>query len=294
VNLTAFFRESGFQVFKKMCADGLSVKGIQVPKAAGESRAFFDKLTNWVKDQGAPGLAYVLYGADGPKGPLGKALLEAEHQKLRQLMDAPEGAGIFFLAGEPEATTHLAGNLRQKLGEAFNCIEKDVFRFCWITDFPMYEKDPQTGQIMFSHNPFSMPQGGLEALTLQDPLSIKAYQYDIVCNGIELSSGAIRNHLPDVMVKAFEIAGYDRAHLEENFGALFRAFSYGVPPHGGAAPGVDRMIMLLTGAENLRETIAFPLNQQAQDRLMGAPHPVSKSHLQELGLSVADKPPSPK
>jgi aspartyl-tRNA synthetase len=197
---------------------------------------------------------------------------------------------VFFVCDVPFRAARLAGLLRDKLGKLLGLIDEKAFRFCWVVDFPMYEKDPVTDKIVFSHNPFSMPQGGMEALETQDPLTIKAYQYDIVVNGIELSSGAIRNHLPHVMIKAFQIAGHDAAFVEKQFGALFRAFHYGVPPHGGAAPGIDRMVMLLAGADNLREVIPFPLNQKAEDPLMNAPSEVSDAHLQELGLSLRPKP----
>jgi aspartyl-tRNA synthetase len=203
---------------------------------------------------------------------------------LRQ--EVPVQGVVFFVADKTDKANELAGKLRTYMGQQLNLIVDKAFEFCWIIDFPMYEKDPDTGAIMFSHNPFSMPQGEMEALCSQDPLTIKAYQYDIVCNGIELSSGAIRNHRPDIMYKAFEIAGYDKAHVDAQFGGMIRAFQYGAPPHGGSAPGIDRMVMLLAGTPNIREVIAFPLNQQARDVMMDAPQPLTPERLKELHLSV--------
>jgi aspartyl-tRNA synthetase len=193
---------------------------------------------------------------------------------------------MFFMCDQPAAAARIAGELRTKLGRDLDLLEKDVYRFCWIVDFPMFERDEETGDILFSHNPFSMPQGGLEALETSDPLDVLAYQYDVVCNGVELSSGAIRNHRPDVMLKAFQIAGYGLETVEGKFPALFNAFRYGAPPHGGIAPGVDRMVMLLTGADNIREVIAFPMNQRAQDLMMNAPSEVTEKQLRELHIRI--------
>jgi len=205
---------------------------------------------------------------------------------------APDNA-IFFVAGmDIDKLNRQAASLRNRIGSELGLTTKDVFRFCWIVDFPMYERDEETGQIVFSHNPFSMPQGGLEALTTRDPLTIKAYQYDIVCNGVELSSGAIRNHLPEIMYKAFEIAGYPAAEVEARFGGMLNAFKYGAPPHGGSAPGIDRIVMLLAGTPNIREVVAFPMNQQAQDLLMQAPAEVPLERLKELHIRVVPPPPS--
>ena len=209
-----------------------------------------------------------------------------KEEELKKTFSLEKGDGVFFICEKPQKAATLAGTLRTHLGETLDLLEKNAFRFCWVVDFPMYEKDEDTGNITFSHNPFSMPQGGMEALCTQDPLTIKAFQYDIVVNGVELSSGAIRNHLPEVMVKAFSIAGYTEKDVKEHFGALYRAFHYGVPPHGGAAPGIDRIVMLLADEDNLREVIAFPLNQKGQDLLMGAPAPADTEHLKTLGLKT--------
>jgi aspartyl-tRNA synthetase len=232
------------------------------------------------------GLAYILFSEVEAKGPIAKFLSSADQAYLREQTGLTETGAIFFVCALGKLSLKNAGIVRKKLGSAFDLVEKDAFRFCWIVDFPMYELDELTGKIIFSHNPFSMPQGGLEALEKQDPLLIKAYQYDIVCNGTELSSGAIRNHLPEVMFKAFAIAGYEHEEVEARFGGLLRAFQYGAPPHGGCAPGIDRMIMLLCDSSNLREVIAFPLNQQAEDVMMGAPTEVSETHLKELNIAV--------
>lgn len=278
------FEGSGFDLFLSAMAKGSVVRAISAP-AGGQSRKFFDDLTQRMRGEGAGGLAYLVRGEDESfKGPLAKFFKGENGARLVRETALKTGDALFFVCEVPAKAAALAGNLRTFLGEALKLIEEDTFRFCWVVDFPMYERDPVTGKIEFSHNPFSMPQGGLEALQTQDPLAIKAYQYDIVVNGIELSSGAIRNHLPEVMLKAFAIAGYDEEHVAEKFGALYRAFHYGVPPHGGSAPGIDRMVMLLAREPNLREVIAFPLNQRAQDPLMGAPGTVPAERLQDLHL----------
>ena len=288
VDVSALFEGTGFDLFLNAIAKGACVKAIASP-AGRQSRKFFDDLTQKMRGEGAGGLAYVTLDAGSMKGPLAKFLGGEAGTRLVSAVGAQSGDTLFFVCEKPAVAVTLAGRLRTFLGEDLDLIEKNAFRFCWVVDFPMFERDEITDQIVFSHNPFSMPQGGMEALETQDPLFIKAFQYDIVVNGIELSSGAIRNHLPDVMVKAFEIAGYTRTHVEEKFGALFRAFHYGVPPHGGSAPGIDRIVMLLAGEENLREVIAFPLNQRAQDPLMGAPSPLPPERLAELGLKVFKK-----
>ena len=285
-DLTDFFRNSHFELFKQAALRGDQIRGLRAPGAAAHPRRFFDDLGTWAKDQGAAGLGYVVFESDKAKGPIGKFLTPEDVQQLAHLTQASPGDVVFFLCADLHHVTKWSGELRKRLGESLGVIRKDSFAFCWVVDFPMYERDEKTGQIGFSHNPFSMPQGGLEALETQDPLTIKAYQYDIVCNGIELSSGAIRNHLPAVLFKAFEIAGYSRSEVEEKFGGLVRAFQYGAPPHGGSAPGVDRIVMLLAQEPNLREVVAFPLNQQAQDVLMDAPAPVPPERLKELGLSL--------
>jgi aspartyl-tRNA synthetase len=220
------------------------------------------------------------------RGPIARFLDEPRLAALRARTGAGDGDAIFFVCDEQEAADTFAGKVRHRLGEELGLVATDVFRFCWVTDFPMYERNEETGRIEFSHNPFSMPQGGLEALETQDPLTIKAYQYDIVCNGVELSSGAIRNHRPEIMYKAFAIAGYSRAEVEARFGGMLNAFRYGAPPHGGSAPGIDRIVMLIAGESNIREVIAFPMNQGAQDLMMQAPSPVPPERLVELHLRL--------
>lgn len=279
--------------FKALIDKGAHVRVLCVPDIAKQSRKFFKDLQDWAQMQGAPqGVGYIMHEADGQlSGPLMKFCDASQEDFLRRHL--PMEAGVFFACQEPKAASVFLGALRQKLGQDLNLIPDHTFEFCWIVDFPMYERDEETGQIIFSHNPFSMPKGGMEALCTQDPLSIKAYQYDIVCNGIELSSGAIRNHLPDVMLKAFEIAGYSAKDVEQKFGALMQAFRHGTPPHGGSAPGIDRMVMLLAAEKNIREVIAFPLTQQARDLLMGAPSELNADHLKELNLSVILPKPTP-
>jgi aspartyl-tRNA synthetase len=285
-DVTDVFRGSGFAVFAGAIEQGAIVRGLRAPRAAAQPRSFFDKLNQWAREQGAPGLGYVLLGEGAARGPIAKFLDEARLARLREATGAAEGDAVFFVGDTRAAADAFAGKVRVKLGEALDLVEKDAFRFCWIVDFPMYERDDETGKIDFSHNPFSMPQGGLDALQTQDPLTIKAYQYDIVCNGLELSSGAIRNHRPDIMYRAFAIAGYTREHVEAHFGGMLNAFKYGAPPHGGSAPGVDRIVMLLAGERSLREVIAFPMNQQAQDLMMQAPAPVPPERLRELHIRV--------
>ncbi len=291
---TAVFAGSGFKVFAEAGARGAVVRAVPAPGAAAKPRSFFDRLDAWAKEQGAPGLGYVSIAADGAaRGPIAKFL---DADRLRALVEATgtgPGDVVFFVCDRPAVADPLAGRVRGKVGEELGIVETDAFRFCWVTDFPMYEWDEDAKKIDFSHNPFSMPQGELEALETQDPLTIKAYQYDVVCNGVELSSGAIRNHRPDVMYKAFEIAGYRREDVEARFGGMLNAFRYGAPPHGGSAPGIDRIVMLLADERNIREVIAFPLNQQAQDLLMQAPSEVELRRLRELHLRVELPPERP-
>ena len=285
-DVTAQFADSGFGLFARIAASGGVVRAIPAPGAAGNPRSFFDKLNEWAREQGAGGLGYIVYEASGPKGPIARNLEPDRAEAIRVACGLNPGDAVFFAAGKPDEAPKFAGQVRTRLGEELGLIEPNAFRFCWITDFPMYELNEETGQIDFSHNPFSMPQGGMEALTSQDPLTIKAYQYDIVCNGIELSSGAIRNHRPDIMIRAFEIAGYTAEDVEARFGGMLNAFRYGAPPHGGSAPGIDRIVMLLADEPNIREVILFPLNQQGEDLMMGAPAPVPPARLKELSLRI--------
>jgi aspartyl-tRNA synthetase len=285
-DVTEVFRGSGFTVFASAIERGAVVRGLRAPGAASQPRSFFDRLNQWARDQGAPGLGYVVLAEGAARGPIARFLDPDRLGRLRARTGAGDGDAVFFVCDARPAADALAGRVRIKLGDELDLLEKNAFRFCWITDFPMYERNADTGAIEFSHNPFSMPQGGLEALEGQDPLTIKAYQYDIVCNGVELSSGAIRNHRPDIMYKAFAIAGYRREDVEARFGGMLTAFRYGAPPHGGSAPGIDRIVMLLAGESNIREVIAFPMNQQAQDLMMGAPTPVPPDRLRELHIRV--------
>ncbi len=289
-DVTDVFRGGGFAVFAGAIEKGAIVRGLRAPGAAAQPRSFFDKLNQWARDEGAPGLGYVVLAEGAARGPIAKFLDEGRLAALRRATGAVDADAVFFVCDKRAPADRLAGKARTRLGEELDLIEKDAFRFCWVTDFPMYERDEETGRIEFSHNPFSMPQGGLEALETQDPLTIKAYQYDIVCNGVELSSGAIRNHRPDIMYKAFAIAGYSKQDVEARFGGMLNAFRYGAPPHGGSAPGIDRIVMLIAGESNIREVIAFPMNQQAQDLLMQAPAPVPPERLKELHIKL-DLPP---
>ena len=286
VDVTAYFAGGGFGLFAAVAASGGVVRAIPAPGAADRPRSFFDKLNEWARAEGAAGLGYIQFGTDGARGPIARNLEPARADAIRAACGLSAGDAVFFAAGPEEGTAKFAGLVRSRLGEELDLVERDAFRFCWIVDFPMYERDAETGRIDFSHNPFSMPQGGLEALDNQDPLTIKAFQYDIVCNGIELSSGAIRNHRPEIMIRAFEIAGYPASEVEARFGGMLNAFRYGAPPHGGSAPGVDRIVMLLADEPNIREVILFPLNQGGEDLMMGAPAPVTEGRLRELSLQA--------
>jgi aspartyl-tRNA synthetase len=286
-DVTHVFADSGFKAFA-----GKHVRALAVPGTGEQPRKFFDQLGDYAVEQGAKGLAWVRVNDDGSlTGPIAKFLTEEDVKALLGELGAGPGHAIFFGAGDFDEVSKIMGAVRVEAAKRAGHFEENVFRFCWIVDFPMFERNEDTGQVEFSHNPFSMPQGGLEALETKDPLDILAWQYDIVCNGVELSSGAIRNHEPDVMYKAFEIAGYSRETVEREFGGMLRAFHFGAPPHGGIAPGVDRIVMLLADEPNIRETIAFPLNQTAQDLLMGAPSEVDENRLRELHLSIR-KPPT--
>ena len=285
-DVTAQFAGSGFGLFARIAAQGGIVRAIPAPGAAARPRSFYDKLNEWARAEGGGGLGYLVFEADGAKGPIARNLEPERAEAIRALCGAGPGDAVFFAAGAPAETEKFAGLVRARLGAELDICEKNAFRFCWITDFPMYERNEESGEIDFSHNPFSMPQGGLAALERQDPLTIKAYQYDIVCNGIELSSGAIRNHRADIMLKAFAIAGYGADVVEARFGGMLNAFRYGAPPHGGAAPGIDRIVMLLADEPNIREVILFPLNQQGEDLMMGAPAEVAPARLRELSLRL--------
>ncbi len=289
-DVTAEFAGSGFGLFAKIAAGGGVVRAIPAPGTATNPRSFFDKLNDWAKAEGSAGLGYITFDADGAKGPIARNLEPARAEAIRIACGLQPGDSVFFAAGKKEAAWRLAGSVRTKLGHDLGLIATGEFRFCWVVDFPMFELNEESGQIDFSHNPFSMPQGGMEALTGMDPLDIKAFQYDIVCNGIELSSGAIRNHRADIMIRAFEIAGYTATDVEARFGGMLNAFRYGAPPHGGSAPGIDRIVMLLADEPNIREVILFPLNQQGEDLMMGAPAEVAPTRLKELSLRL-DLPP---
>lgn len=282
VDITDVFEGSEFKAFA-----GKHVRALPVPDVAGQSRKFFDGLGEYAVEHGAKGLAWIRVGEDGAfAGPIAKFLTEENVKVLTERLGLKAGHAVFFGAGEYDEVSKIMGAVRVEAAKRAGHFEEGVFRFCWIVDFPMYEKDEDTGKIDFSHNPFSMPQGGLEALENEDPLDILGWQYDIVCNGIELSSGAIRNHEPEIMFKAFEIAGYDRETVEREFGGMLKAFRLGAPPHGGIAPGVDRIVMLLADEPNIRETIAFPLNGNAQDLMMGAPTELEEARLRELNIQL--------
>ncbi|HWK43324.1 MAG TPA: aspartate--tRNA ligase [Stellaceae bacterium] len=289
--ISPVFEGSEFEAFNRVLNAGGVVRGIRAPGAAARPRSFFDKLNGWAQEQGAKGLGYVTFAEGTAKGPIARFLDEARLATLRELTGAVDGDSVFFVADAKTPAAKFAGQARQRIGQEMGLVEENAFRFCWIVDFPMYELNEDTGLIEFSHNPFSMPQGGLEALQTQDPLTLKAYQYDIVCNGVELSSGAIRNHLPEIMYKAFEIAGYPASEVEARFGGMLNAFKFGAPPHGGSAPGIDRIVMLLADTPNIREIVAFPMNQQAQDLLMQAPAPITPARLKELHIAL-DLPPA--
>lgn len=285
-DVTTIFEQSSFTVFKNLITGGHVVRAIPGPNASQQPRSFFDKLDNWAKSEGMAGLGYVSFKDGQAKGPISKFLSDEQVQALKEQTKTSENDTVFFVCQDKTQAPKLAGLVRKKLAEDLDLIKPNAFEFCWVCDYPMFEQDEETGKIDFSHNPFSMPQGGLAALSTQDPLTVKAYQYDIVCNGIELSSGAIRNHLPEVMEKAFEIAGYTKEELESQFGGMLRALRYGAPPHGGSAPGVDRMVMLLADEANIREVTAFPMTQSAEELLVGAPAVASEKHLKEIHIQI--------
>lgn len=288
-DVTEIFANSTFTAFVEAIKSGSVVRAVAAKETIGKPRSFFDKLNDWSKEEGMPGLGYITFVANEAKGPIAKFLNADQLSELKKKVNLDGDGSVFFICNTKDVAPKMAGAVRKKLGGDLGLIS-DTFEFCWIVDFPMFEYDEDAKKIDFSHNPFSMPQGGMDALLNKDPLEIKAYQYDIVCNGIELCSGAIRNHVPEIMLKAFEIAGYDTEVVKTKFSGMFNAFKYGAPPHGGAAPGIDRMVMLLEEEPNIREVIAFPLNQQAQDLMMNAPSEVSAKQLKELHIKI-DMPP---
>ena len=292
IDVTDIFAASTFTVFKDNIEKGFVVRAIPGPKLLSKSRKYFDDLTKFAINEGANGLGYITFGDEGEvKGPIAKFLNESQLQNLKTDAKLTNGDAIFFVCAKELEAAKIAGKIRTKLGGDLELIDYNRFEFCWITDFPFYELNEDTKKIDFNHNPFSMPQGGIEILekaqTQEELLQIKAFQYDIVCNGIELSSGAIRNHKPELMYKAFEIAGYSQQEVDNKFGGMIRAFKYGAPPHGGIAPGIDRMVMLIADTANIREVIAFPMNQQAEDLLMGAPNYAEEKQLRELNIMLS-------
>ena len=287
-DVSGLFRDSEFAIFAKIVAGGGVVRAIPGPKCG--SRAICDRMNSWAQGQGAPGLGYMIFAEGEARGPIASRLPAEAIAAIKQATGMGDGDAVFFSAGKELEAAKLAGQARLKLGADLDIVEKGVFKLCWIVDFPMYELDEKTGKIDFSHNPFSMPQGGLEALETKDPLDILAYQYDIVCNGVELSSGAIRNHRPEIMYKAFEIAGYGPEVVDDKFAGMINAFKFGAPPHGGMAPGIDRIVMLLAGEQYIREVIMFPLNQKAEDLMMHAPNEVRPEQLRELSVKLALPP----
>ncbi|MAV98263.1 MAG: aspartate--tRNA ligase [Rhodobiaceae bacterium] len=296
MNVSHIFDGSSFRIFANMIESTKDetewyrkneVWAIPAPK--GGSRAFCDRMNSWAQGEGQPGLGYIFFKDGGGMGPIAKNIGEERVQELRDILNIGDEDAVFFVCGVPSKIYDFAGKARKKIGEDLDLIDSKIYKFCWIIDYPMYETDDDTGGFQFSHNPFSMPQGGLESLNNKDPLDILAYQYDIVCNGIELSSGAIRNHVPEIMERAFEIAGYDKSILEDKFSGMYNAMKFGAPPHGGIAPGIDRIVMLLAKEDNLREVTMFPMNQQAEDLLMGAPSNVSLSQLKELSIRSIEK-----
>jgi aspartyl-tRNA synthetase len=287
-DVTEHFVGSGFGLFARIVEGGGVVRAIPAPGAGAKSRKFFDDMNDWARSQGHAGLGYINIKGGEAGGPIAKNHGEEATAKLIAALGLGPDDGVFFAAGKELPTAKLAGAARTRVGEELGLIEQGVFKFCWVVDFPMFEYDEENKKIDFSHNPFSMPQGEMEALETMDPLDILAYQYDIVCNGVELSSGAIRNHRPEIMYKAFEIAGYTQEQVEENFSGMINAFKFGAPPHGGSAPGIDRIVMLLADEPNIREVVLFPMNQKAEDLMMGAPSQVSLKQLRELNIRVVE------
>lgn len=285
VDISDIFENSGFAAF-----EGKTVRAITVPSCSSQPRKFFDKMQDFALSIGMKGLGYIKVTEENEfTGPINKFIPDEKRQELIKRANIIPGSVVYFIADSLQSAPKFAGAIRTELGKRLNLIDESRFDFCFIVDFPMYEQDEETGDIIFTHNPFSMPQGGMDALLNKNPLDILAYQYDLVCNGIELSSGAVRNHDPEIMVKAFEIAGYSEDTIKEKFGALYNAFKFGAPPHAGMAPGVDRMIMLLTNEENIREIIAFPMNSNAQDVMLGSPNEVSEEQLREVHIKIREQ-----
>jgi aspartyl-tRNA synthetase len=290
-DVTEVWNGTDFKIFAGAIAKGAVVRAIPAPGAAAQPRSFFDKLNDWARAEGAGGLGYIIFEGGEGKGPIAKFLDADRTAALKEATGAVDGDAVFFACAPQAAAERFAGQARDRIGNELGLIDENRFEFCWIVDYPMFELDERTKKMEFSHNPFSMPQGGLEALETKDPLDILAYQYDIVCNGIELSSGAIRNHLPEIMYKAFSIAGYDKEEVETRFSGMLNALKFGAPPHGGSAPGIDRIVMLLAGEQNIREVTMFPMTQQAQDLMMAAPAAVPDDRLEELHIRVVLPPP---
>ena len=289
-DVTEHFRGSGFKVFAGMLDMDQNCRVWAIPAKGGGSRAFCDRMNGWAQAEGQPGLGYIFFREGEGAGPVAKNVGAERTEAIKSQLKLADGDAVFFVAGLPKEFAAFAGQARVRIGDELGLTAKDQFAFCWIVDFPMYEWNEEEGKSDFSHNPFSMPQGGLEVLETKEPEDILAYQYDVVCNGVELSSGAIRNHKPEIMEKAFAIAGYPKEELEKRFGGMLRALQYGAPPHGGIAPGIDRIVMLLCGEDNLRQVVMFPMNQQADDLLMGAPSEVSPKQLKELHIRVVPPP----
>ena len=281
-----------FDIFKKLVKSGSKVRSIVTKKTKDKPRSFFDNIDKWAKEQGASGLAYFSIEKDqklSAKGPVGKFFSEDSLKNIMKITNAEVGDSLFLACGKLNEVEKISSLARDKIAKELNLIDESKFAFCWIVDYPMFEKDEVTNKVKFSHNPFSMPQGDIKNIDFNNPLNIKAYQYDIVCNGVELSSGAIRNHIPELMYKLFSIAGYDKKQVDEKFSGMINALSYGAPPHGGIAPGIDRIVMLLAGEKNIREVTMFPMNQNAQDLMMNAPSEASSDQLKELNLSINKK-----
>ncbi|MEM8839012.1 MAG: amino acid--tRNA ligase-related protein, partial [Pseudomonadota bacterium] len=288
--VSGHFRGSGFKIFAGMLDADPKNEVWAIPAKGGGSRAFCDRMKSWAQGEGQPGLGYIFFRAEGDAiegaGPIAKNIGQERTEAIRNQLGLDAGDAVFFAAGDPDKFASFAGAARTRAASELDLIDTERFALCWIVDFPMYEWNEDEKKVDFNHNPFSMPAGGLEALENDDPLTIGAYQYDVVCNGYEIGSGAIRNHQTEVMKKAFAIAGYEESVLEERFGGMYRAFQYGAPPHGGMAAGIDRIVMLLCGAQNLREVTLFPMNQQAQDLMMGAPSPATNQQLRELSIML--------